>query len=107
MMVAMFIGDVLADLGCVVVGMASRAEEAIALVEAREIDAAVLDINLGHGHTSYPVAEVLARRGVPFAFVTGYGVQGLREDYRDRPILAKPFRNRDLERVMATLLGGG
>ncbi|MBW3536028.1 MAG: baseplate J/gp47 family protein, partial [Gemmatimonadetes bacterium] len=44
--------------------------------------AALLDVNLGHGQTSYPVAEVLAARGIPFAFLTGYGATNVRARYR-------------------------
>ena len=34
------------------------------------IDAAVLDVHLTAGALSYPVADTLARRGIPFAFAT-------------------------------------
>jgi hypothetical protein len=48
----------------------------------------------------FPVADVLAERGVPFAFITGYGKDVLPPVYRDRPLLQKPFRP---EAVLATL----
>jgi hypothetical protein len=32
---------------------------------------------------SYPVADLLARRGIPFVFATGYGSGGLNEIYAD------------------------
>ena len=41
------------------------------MLDAEAIDAAVLDVNL-KGQKSYPVADALAARGVPFVFSTGY-----------------------------------
>jgi hypothetical protein len=41
---------------------------------------AILDLNLG-GVLTYPVVDVLAERGVPFIFATGYGSGGLKEAY--------------------------
>jgi DNA-binding response OmpR family regulator len=70
MMVSMLIEDMLSDLGCKVVGPASRLEEAIALVESHEIDCAVLDVNLG-GQPIFPLADILRAKGAPFAFATG------------------------------------
>jgi CheY-like chemotaxis protein len=70
--VLLMIEDLLDDLGCHVVGPASTVPEALALAEAGGFDAALLDLNLGRGETSYPVADMLAARHVPFAFVTGY-----------------------------------
>jgi hypothetical protein len=40
-------------------------------MDARVFDAAMLDVNL-NGNKSYPVADALAARGVPFVFSTGY-----------------------------------
>ena len=72
MMVAMLLKDILVDLGCTVLGPAARVEQALAMIEAAgALDAAVLDINL-NGQKSYPVADALAARGVPFIFATGY-----------------------------------
>jgi hypothetical protein len=43
------------------------------------------------GEPVYPVAAELAKRGIPFLFLTGYGALAVREDFRERPILQKPF----------------
>jgi CheY-like chemotaxis protein len=102
MMVSMLIEDMLTDLGCTVVGPASRLDEAIALAEASELDCAVLDVNLG-GQPIFPLADLLRARGRPFAFATGYGDAGLRDVDRGTPVLQKPFREGDLARVLAEL----
>ncbi len=103
MMVSMLIEDMLSDLGCVVVGPASRLDEAIELASTAELDCAVLDVNLG-GQPIFPLADLLRAKGAPFAFATGYGDAGLREVDRGSPVLQKPFREGDLARVLVELL---
>ena len=102
MMVSMLIEDMLADLGCTVVGPASRIEEAFDLARSSEIDCAVLDVNLG-GQPIFPLADVLREKGAPFAFATGYGDAGLRDVDKGTPVLQKPFRESDLARVLGEL----
>ena len=102
MMVSMLIEDMLTDLGCTVIGPASRLDEAIDLAKAAEIDCAVLDVNLG-GQPIFPLADLLRERGRPFAFATGYGDAGLRDVDKGTPVLQKPFREGDLARVLAEL----
>ena len=102
MMVSMLIEDMLADLGCVVVGPASRLDEAIELANSSQLDCAVLDVNLG-GQPIFPLADILRAKGAPFAFATGYGDAGLRDVDRGSPVLQKPFRESDLARVLGEL----
>ena len=63
----------------------------------------MLDVNLA-GEASFPVADLLAERGIPFLFATGYGRQGIDERYRDYPLLQKPFRAEELGRALAALI---
>jgi hypothetical protein len=42
------------------------------------------------------VADILARRGVPFVFVTGYGRDHLPIHFRDAFVVNKPFDDKDL-----------
>ena len=102
MMVSMLIEDMLSDMGCTVMGPASRLDEAIELAMSSEIDCAVLDVNLG-GQPIFPLADLLRERGCPFAFATGYGDAGLRDVDRGTPVLQKPFREGDLARVLGEL----
>ena len=67
---------------------------------------ALLDVNLG-GEKSYPVAEVLALRGIPFAFSTGYRDHGEQTDFAGRPLLTKPYSIADLETVFAQMRAEG
>src|SRR5262252_9494244 len=67
-----------------------------------EFSAAILDVNLD-GQEIYPVADILAQRGLPFVFVTGYGERSLPEAYRGRPALQKPFQAEQLKSTLAGL----
>ena len=102
MLVLMLIEDMLTDLGCTSVATAATVEEAFALIEAQHFDAAMLDVNL-NGVKSYPVAEKLAARGVPFFFSTGYSDHGI-DGHHDRPVLTKPYGPRQIEATFSQLL---
>lgn len=99
----MLVEDLLTDLGYEVIGPASSAREALRVAQGEAFDFALLDVNLGDGETSFDTAETLRLRGVPFAFVTGYGAEGVRADLRDAPILSKPIDPRLLAKVIARL----
>ena len=99
-MVAMIIEDTLNDLGCEVVGPMSSIQRGLTAAESERIDGAFLDVNL-RGELVYPVAEALAARGVPFAFVTGYGEKGIDERFRDAPVLTKPFLPETVEQLVS------
>jgi CheY-like chemotaxis protein len=105
-LVAMLIEDILLDLDCVVIGPVGTVAQALALLHREEIDGALLDVNLGGGERSYPVADALAARDVPFVFVTGYGEDGVEGCYAPVTVLQKPFDPRRLERVVANDLAG-
>jgi FixJ family two-component response regulator len=64
---------------------------------------AVLDVNL-NGEMSYPVADALTARGVPFVFVTGYDKDTMLVGYRALPVLQKPFHRSELTYTLAQLL---
>jgi DNA-binding response OmpR family regulator len=80
----------LVEQGFEIIGPACRVSEALALLETRTVDVAVLDVSLGD-ETSFPVADKLHHRGISFVFVTGYGSGDLPERFKGRPILAKPL----------------
>jgi CheY-like chemotaxis protein len=90
MIVTWLLEDMLADLGCAVVGPAASINEALVMIDAESFDVAVLDVNL-NGKMSYPIADMLISRGVPFLFSTGYDKDRLSEIYRIFPVLQKPF----------------
>jgi CheY-like chemotaxis protein len=101
-MLAMMLEDMLAELGHEVVASAGSMEQAEALIRRGGFDLAVLDVNLDGRH-SFPLAELLEARGVPFLFATGYGRGGLPEPWNEAPVLQKPFSQHELQQLMATL----
>lgn len=102
-LVAMDVATALSDAGCDIVGPAGTLGKAAALVEAGGIDAAILDANLA-GDPVDSLAAELSRRQIPFAFLTGYGREGVPKDFRDAPLLEKPFSSRQLLEALGQLL---
>jgi CheY-like chemotaxis protein len=92
------------SLGWILVGPATRLGPGLALARAEAIDAAMLDINLD-GEMSWPVALALQERGIPFAFSTGYNQTNiLPPALVGTPVLSKPYRTEDVERMLRKLL---
>ena len=100
--VAMLVEDFIVDLGGIVVATVARVADALALLDQTRPDAAVLDVNLAGQH-SYPIADALGARAIPYLFVTGYGEAGLDAAYRDRPVLQKPFTCERFARALGQL----
>ena len=98
MLVAMMMKDMLTDLGCGSVIAAASVTRALASIDAQFFDLAMLDMNL-NGDKTYPVADALAARGIPFVFSTGYSGHHMRDGYSDRPVLKKPFAYEQLVEV--------
>jgi CheY-like chemotaxis protein len=101
-MVCIMLEDMLGELGYIIAAQAARIDGALEALKTGEFDLAILDINVG-GEAISPVAEALAARGTPFVLATGHGERGLPELYRDRPMLAKPFRIDSLERMLQSV----
>ncbi|WP_395397265.1 response regulator [Novosphingobium sp. BL-8A] len=101
--VAILLEDIVEEIGCTIVGPVSKVAHALAALEADRVDAAILDVNLA-GEWSYPIADALAARGVPYMFVTGYGEAGIEAAYRRQPVVQKPFTRASLERALESLI---
>jgi PAS domain S-box-containing protein len=95
-LVAMVMRDMLCELGFSVVGPFSRSSEATVAARDERVDAAVLDINLD-GEMAYSIADLLAARGIPFVFVTGYGAESIDPRFAHVPVLQKPVERTVLE----------
>jgi DNA-binding response OmpR family regulator len=86
--------------GVRVVGPVPDLAAGLELARHEELDAAILDVNLG-GEMSYPIADELGERGVPFLFTSGYDDATLNRAYCRVTLIEKPF---DVEAVMAALI---
>lgn len=102
--ISLLLEDMLLDFGCEVIGPAARLTAALEAVAKEKIDLAILDVNVA-GEPIYPVAEALAKSATPFVFSTGYGSAGIRDSFRDRPVLQKPFAQQDLKEKLLLALG--
>lgn len=102
MLIAMSLQDVLEDAGCIVT-CAGHLEQATLLARDQDLDAAVLDENL-HGKRSYPVADALALREIPFIFATGYDDVDLRQLYPGVRVIDKPYRHDDIVAALSALI---
>lgn len=104
--IAMTAEDMIEEMGCVVAGVVTDVEEAMARAKAGGFDVAMLDINL-NGAPSLPVAALLAERATPFVFTTGYGSAGPNADFRHVPVLSKPYHAAQLRTAIDQVLAGG
>jgi CheY-like chemotaxis protein len=93
-------------MGYGVVGPASRVSRAMQLVESEKPDGAVLDITLGK-EKSFPIAEMLAERGIPFLFVTGYAGGDLPGRFASCVVLFKPISDADLCAALTSMYERG
>jgi DNA-binding response OmpR family regulator len=94
-LVADMIAEELASAGCNVVGPVARLRPGLTAASVEPLDGAFLDVNLAGEH-SFPIADVLTERGIPFAFLTGYGDGIIPPQYQHVPRLSKPFELREL-----------
>jgi CheY-like chemotaxis protein len=99
MLVAMMLEGMLRDLGCRVI-KAARVAKAVGPATSEAIDFAILDVNLA-GETSYQVADVLRRRGIPFVFASGYDPGSIRGDFHDIAVLRKPYMPHDVRQAVS------
>ena len=101
--VLMLVEDMLFELGYTEVETAMGVPEALPKAEHLDLRFAILDVNLGE-HRSFPIADVLRARGVPFFFATGYGSRGMEGEYVGSTVLKKPFRQAELAAMIGRTL---
>lgn len=91
---------ILDDMGLSVVGPYATLDQGRASAEAEILDLAMLDINL-RGEMSYPIADILNRRGIPIIFATGYD----KVDWdKPAPRIGKPYSQRDIETALLSVI---
>jgi light-regulated signal transduction histidine kinase (bacteriophytochrome)/CheY-like chemotaxis protein len=105
LIIALDAEDIAAKLGADEVITAASIDAAIDLIAGAPPTLAILDVNLGQT-TSFPAADELLDRHVPFMFATGYGEQAQFPDkHRGRPVLQKPYTIENVARALAEMLG--
>jgi CheY-like chemotaxis protein len=101
-LIAEMVKGMLDDLGCQSLGPITNLEFALAAARTESFDAAILNLVIG-GENAYAVAEVVAERGIPFAFASGVPWSSIDLKWRDRPYLAKPYVTADISRWLESL----
>lgn len=99
-LIAMNVEAVVREAGLEQVHVAGSQATALALAADKPLIGALLDVMLD-GSETYVVADLLAARGVPFIFCTGLGPHDIVERHRHRPLLAKPYLDRQLQDWLA------
>lgn len=102
-LMAQTVCDLVHDFGFDVAGPVAHVETAIRILAERQVDGAIVDINLD-GVPSFPVCDELARRKVPFFFLTGYDRIDIPEPFRLAPLLTKPVELRRFRSALTALL---
>lgn len=95
----MLLEDMLRDLGCEIVATTARQAEALSIIAGQEMDAAILDVDLA-GEPSFPIAQALDHKSIPYVFSTGYAAADLPSSFQARPVLRKPFVSAELTEVL-------
>jgi CheY-like chemotaxis protein len=104
LIIALDCEDILKRLGAAHVATAATVEQALEAIESQQPALALLDINLGD-QTSFPVADRLSAKGVPFLFATGYGEQAqLPEQHTQRMVVQKPYTLENVARILPVLM---
>lgn len=89
-LIAMMLEDCLKELGHRIHGCCETLNESLTAIDAGGFDLAILDLNL-HGDQSWPAAERLRERQLPFAIASGEHLERAPHGFEEVPRLSKPF----------------
>jgi len=89
-LIAMMLEDFILSLGHEVSGNCDSVSSALAEVESGNCDLAILDVNL-KGESVWPVAAELRDRDIPFILASGGHVDPPPAEFKDVPMIDKPY----------------
>ena len=102
--VALPLVEYLKDAGAEVIGPITDVPRALQIASHDKLSGAVLDVNLGKLDV-WPVARILAARGIPFIFATASSPAKLEAaSFGDVPRLTKPYREADAAQALLSLM---
>jgi CheY-like chemotaxis protein len=103
-LIAMDAEEILKQLGVVSIEVVGTIADARKAAEAGQFDVALLDVNI-NGEMSFPVAERLKQRGIPFVFASGYEMRDRAPPEADAALcLAKPYTTDALKDALCAAL---
>ncbi len=105
-LIAMNLEDILRDAGADVIGPIATLSEAERTATDAVVTGAVLDIML-EAEEVWPVARILAERGIPFIFSSGHFEQDtLPLEWAAHKIVTKPARAQDIVKSLHRAIAG-
>jgi DNA-binding response OmpR family regulator len=99
-LISMLLEDFVDALDKQVAGTADNVATALALIDEGGIDAAILDVNLRGGEKSWPIADALNAKGIPFVLATGGSDDLIAAEHAAAPKLPKPFTMDAVEKAL-------
>jgi CheY-like chemotaxis protein len=98
-LISMMLEELLIAFGHGVDGPYNNMSDAMLAATNRDLHAGILDINVG-GEKIYKLADVLAKRKIPFVFVTGYSPGTVDARFSHVPVLQKPIEPQKLKSIL-------
>jgi CheY-like chemotaxis protein len=108
-LVALDAAEVLKELGVAKVETIATFDGAQKRAAEGQFDLAVLDVNL-NGRYSFPIAESIAKRGIPVVFASGYALgegDHLASGLGDAICVTKPYTRQRLKEALSAALAKG
>lgn len=99
-LIAFEMADALEDLGFEIIGPSTHLKDALDIAAEGAFDVACLDVNLGRGKTSEPIAKILNARGIPYVYITAYEADQIAFVEPDDKILRKPVSIEELKKTL-------
>lgn len=103
-LIAMMLEDFIDMMGHRIGAAVGSVSDALAEIEAQSFDLAILDLNLGK-ETSWPVADALQDRGIPFVLATGGNFQAPSERHAGARTVTKPYTYENVQASIDELVG--
>jgi DNA-binding response OmpR family regulator len=89
-LIAMMLEDFLETLGHSVHASCDSVQDAVDHADKGGFDVAILDVNL-NGESVWPVAHKLREKKIPFVIATGGHVEAPPSEFKDVPLIEKPY----------------
>jgi DNA-binding response OmpR family regulator len=89
-LIAMMLEDFLETLGHSVHASCDSVKDAVDHADKGGFDVAILDVNL-NGESVWPVAHKLREKKIPFVIATGGHVEPPPTEFKDVPLIEKPY----------------
>jgi DNA-binding NtrC family response regulator len=102
--ILMDLEDMVQSMGFKLVDQATSLTEAMALIKTKHYRVVFLDIKLGKSN-GLPIAKTLKKHKIPFAITSAYYDEtSLPPEFKDIPVIAKPYSVKAVNEVLAKLL---